>query len=106
MRPLDLVQPTLGAAQAQPLTRLGQQRRGFRGVIAGIEAVDAAASGGLPAAEMERRLLEMGFVEGAHVEILHEGVFGHDPIAVKIDDMRVALRRKDARGVLVNADRR
>ena len=48
------------------------------------------------AVELERRLLELGFVEGAHVELLHEGLFGRDPIAVKVDDMRIALRRKEA----------
>ena len=88
----------------QPATGLGSQPRGFRGVVVGIQAADAAASGGLSAAEMERRLLEMGFVEGARVEILHEGLFGRDPIAVKVDDMRVALRRREAEAVLLKQD--
>ncbi|HEX7758305.1 MAG TPA: FeoA family protein [Caulobacteraceae bacterium] len=70
-------------------------------MVASVAAPGGAASGDLPAAELERRLLEMGFVEGAKVEILHEGLFGADPIAVKLDDMRVALRRRDARGVMV-----
>jgi ferrous iron transport protein A len=83
------------------LTPLGEGRRGFAGVVARVETAEVA--GELPAAEMERRLLEMGFVEGAKVEILHEGLFGGDPIAVKLDDMRVALRRRDARGVMVRA---
>ena len=48
------------------------------------------------AIELERRLLELGFVEGARVEMLHEGLFGRDPIALKVDDMRVALRRHEA----------
>ena len=51
--------------------------------------------------ELERRLLEMGFVEGARFQILHEGLVGRDPIALKLDDMRVALRRREARAVLV-----
>ena len=48
------------------------------------------------AMELERRLLELGFVEGARVELLHEGLFGRDPIAMRVDDMRVALRRHEA----------
>ena len=28
--------------------------------------------------------------------MLHEGLFGRDPIAMKVDDMRVALRRHEA----------
>ena len=43
----------------------------------------------------------MGFVEGAQFQILHEGLVGRDPIALKLDDMRVALRRREARAVLV-----
>ena len=35
-------------------------------------------------AELERRLIELGFVEGADVELLHQGLFGGDPIAVRV----------------------
>jgi ferrous iron transport protein A len=63
-----------------------------------------AGADGLAPAELERRLLEMGFVEGARLEILHEGFIKRDPICVRIDDRRVALRRRDARGVLVRPD--
>ena len=38
------------------------------------------------------------------VEVLHEGAIGRDPIAVRLDDMRVALRRRDAAEVLVRLD--
>ena len=51
--------------------------------------------------ELERRLLEMGFVEGARVKVLHEGLFGRDPIAVQLDDMRIALRSREAADVMV-----
>ncbi len=46
----------------------------------------------------------MGFVEGARFEILHEGPIGRDPIAVKLDDTRVALRRRDADALIVELD--
>ena len=81
---------------------LADGRRGFSGVIAEVRASDMI--GGLGASELERRLLEMGFVEGARVEILHEGFIGRDPICVRLDDMRVAVRRRAARGVLVRPD--
>jgi ferrous iron transport protein A len=84
------------------LVSLAEGRRGFCGLIADVRARDT--EGGLSAAELERRLLEMGFVEGARVEILHEGFIGRDPICVRLDDMRVALRRRDASGVLVRPD--
>ncbi len=85
------------------LRSLADQRRGFIGSIAAVEA-QTSRDGALAGGELERRLLEMGFVEGARVEILHEGFIARDPICVRLDDMRVALRRADARGVLVRVD--
>ena len=56
---------------------------------------------GLPTAELERRLLELGFTEGAAVEILHEGIIGRDPIAVRVNNATVALRRREAMSIFV-----
>jgi ferrous iron transport protein A len=42
-------------------------------------------------------------VEGAQVEVLQEGPIGGDPIAVRVDDMRVALRRSEAMNVILAA---
>ncbi len=85
------------------LVRLSEAARGHRGVVLEVTS-DGAAHGGVEQAELERRLLEIGFVEGARIEVLHEGFIGRDPIAVKLDDMRVALRRREARGVLLQLD--
>jgi ferrous iron transport protein A len=90
------------SAPPADLPSLADGRRGFSGVIADVRA--GGAAGGLAASELERRLLEMGFVEGARVEILHEGFIGRDPLCVRLDDMRVALRRREARSVLVRPD--
>jgi ferrous iron transport protein A len=73
--------------------KLSHARKGARGVIV---RVGDRASTDEHALELERRLLELGFVEGARIELLHEGLFGRDPIAMKVDDMRVALRRHEA----------
>ncbi len=82
-------------------SRLGAAKLGYRGRI---RAVDAAACGpALPPAELERRLLEMGFVEGAVVEIRYQGLFGRDPIAVRVDNATVALRRAEAHAIHVEA---
>jgi ferrous iron transport protein A len=80
--------------------RLSEARPGARGVIVDVRA-DHANDHGVDVHELERRLLEFGFVEGARLEVLHEGLFGADPIAVRLDDMRVALRRRDAEDVWV-----
>jgi len=80
--------------------KLSQARRGDRGVI--VQVGDHARDEhGL---ELERRLLELGFVEGARVELLHEGQLGRDPIAMKVDDMRVALRRHEAASLMFRVD--
>lgn len=81
--------------------RLGQARRGQHGVIAAVGRGASGARDGDFDVELERRLLEIGFVEGARVEVLHEGFLGGDPIAVKLDAMRVALRRHEADIILV-----
>ena len=90
---------------SEGVSRLADVRRGARGEVA---AVSPETMTGVPEAEreeLERRLLEIGFVEGARIEVLHEGFIGRDPIAVRLDDMRVALRRRDAGDVLMLLDR-
>lgn len=84
-------------------TPLGAAPMGRPATIVRVDGT-LADSGVLGAEELERRLLELGFVEGARVEILHQGLIGRDPIAVKLDDMRVALRRREARAIEVKFD--
>lgn len=81
---------------------LSQARRGARGVI--VKVGGRCHHDDEHKAELERRLLELGFVEGARVELLHEGLFGRDPIAMKLDDMRVALRRHEAASLTIRLD--
>ena len=81
--------------------RLSQARRGDRGVI--VQVGDHRHHDE-HALELERRLLELGFVEGARVELLHEGLFGRNPIALKVEDMRVALRRHEAASLTVRVE--
>ena len=78
---------------------LGLARRGYRGVIHHLAADQASSA--LSAAELESRLIELGFVEGAKVEVLHEGIVGRDPIAVRIENVTVAVRRREAMAVIV-----
>jgi ferrous iron transport protein A len=106
MRDIETMTHKGTAIHGGPATRscrLGSLRRGARGTIVGIVPPPARAADAIDPAELERRLLEMGFVEGAHVEILHEGPIGADPIAVKVDETRVALRRRDADALVIDA---
>jgi ferrous iron transport protein A len=87
--------PSLKTEQRMPLGLVG---RGYRGHI---HAIAVSADSTVPALELERRLLELGFVEGAEVEVLHEGPLGRDPIAVRVNDTTIALRRREAMAILV-----
>lgn len=60
--------------------------RGTRARISALESDDT----------MQRRMLELGIIEGAEVEILHVGLIGRDPVAVRVDDRTIALRRSEA----------
>lgn len=86
------------ASVMSDILKLSEARLGDRGVIVQVGGRGLVDDHAL---ELERRLLELGFVEGARVEVLHEGLFGRDPIAMKVDDMRVALRRHEAASLTV-----
>ena len=76
---------------------LGDAARGFVGTIKALKS----GPDGSPSDALERQLVEMGFTEGARVEILHEGAISRDPIAVRIDNVTMALRRREALAVVV-----
>ena len=88
--------------EPRPVTALGAAPLGFRGCICAVDA--SAWTGPLPPAELERRLLEMGFIEGACVEIRHQGLFRRDPIAVRVNGATMALRRREAMAIHVTPD--
>ena len=89
--------PDQGKVAPRPL---GSLHRGFAGHVHHISPHHE--TGALPPEELERRLIELGFVEGARVRILHEGLFGRDPIAVQVNGATVALRRREAMAILVS----
>lgn len=103
--PLNAQRPLIQPIDVSParlsLIRLSDARRGQSGTVA-LVAAEEDAHGAIDAEELERRLLEMGFVEGAKIRVLHEGFIGRDPIAVQLDDMRIALRRREARGIWID----
>lgn len=77
---------------------LGHMRPGSSGHILNIS--------NQPGSDLERGLLEMGFIEGAKVEVLHHGLVQRDPVAVRINhSMTVALRRSEAQAILVEPTR-
>jgi ferrous iron transport protein A len=83
----------------RPQLPLGLARRGYTGVIQQLSATDAGST--LPDVGLESRLIELGFVEGARVEVLHEGIVGNDPIAVRVENVTIAVRRREAMAIIV-----
>lgn len=63
--------------------------------------ITASVSGISPTAgPLAHRLIELGFDEGALVEVIHQAPLG-DPIAVRVDGSVVALRRALANHILL-----
>lgn len=51
-----------------------------------------------------KRLKALGVDEGAEVAIVHRGIFGtRDPIAMRIGNMTIAIRRAHAKAIEVEA---
>jgi Fe2+ transport system protein FeoA len=50
------------------------------------------------------RMMEMGLIEGAVVRKLYAAPFSRDPIAIEVDGHLIALRRTEAKMVMVVAD--
>ncbi|KPF58455.1 iron transporter FeoA [alpha proteobacterium AAP81b] len=69
------------------------------GEVATIAAIDRGGLDPLTA----QRLYELGFDEGVDIELLHRAPFGGDPIAVRVGNMVVALRRAMARLIELDA---
>ena len=83
----------------RPHIPLGLAQRGYTGVIQHLSALEVGSA--LSDIELESRLIELGFVEGARVEVLHEGLVGRDPIAVRVDSITIAVRRREAMAIIV-----
>lgn len=77
------------------LSRLGSLAKGQKGTIHRLISLQHEEN-------LIPRLLEMGFVEGSCVEVVHEAPFGKDPIAVRVRGTLIALRRQEANAVEVS----
>jgi len=77
-------------------------KKGERAEVVQVTEKHLGKNNTLPEGELERRLLEMGFVEGTEVTLQHEGFIKKDPMAVLIRVCSlVAIRRKEAQAILV-----
>jgi ferrous iron transport protein A len=79
------------------LVRLGKLKKGEKGLITQVGDVGVSV-------ETVQRLMEMGFLEGATIEVLHQSPFGGDPIVVRVRGSLIALRRNEANAIEVLLD--
>jgi len=77
--------------------RLTDLSKNEAGIITGFDASDV---------DLCMRLREIGFAEGDNVTPLHFGLFGKNPISVRVNGALIALRRHDAKAVLVEQSHR
>ncbi|MBP9743004.1 MAG: ferrous iron transport protein A [Burkholderiales bacterium] len=73
------------------------------GVVHKLDESRLLKKTGLVSGEVEARLLDMGIVEGVQLKVMHIGMWGHDPIAVRIDNSSslIALRKNEAAAILL-----
>lgn len=83
------------------VSRLGDARAGQQ--LYRVERIDLGPDTRALAVELERRLMELGFVPGSIVTVVHEAPFGADPIAVRVRGSLLALRRQEAQAIRVQA---
>jgi ferrous iron transport protein A len=84
----------------ESMTTLAALRRGERAVVDGV-ADDGELFGDTRESTIARRLLELGFVPGAALEVIASMWPGDDPLAVRIGGSTFALRQHEARAVRV-----
>jgi len=73
--------------------KLGELKKGQAGKIISVGKTSGADS---VTENITQRMLEMGLLEGAWVELVHEAPFGGDPVAVRVRGALIALRRNEA----------
>lgn len=84
---------TLSATPGNPLS-LDQMQVGETGFVGKITQIASAITHSDP--HLMRRLMEIGFIPGEPVQVLHKGFFGGEPIAVRVGHSTFALRRFEA----------
>jgi ferrous iron transport protein A len=64
-------------------------------------SVVSVGTGGSEFSPIERRLIELGFVHGEHVEVIAQAMLGGDPFVVRVGTTTFALRRREVESVWV-----
>lgn len=85
------------------LISLSRLAKGECGIVEKIDEALLPHEIELEAGELERRLLEIGIIEGVKVTVMHFGLINRDPIALQLEngEITVAIRRNEAEIILV-----
>ncbi|SEJ18133.1 ferrous iron transport protein A [Azotobacter beijerinckii] len=78
-------------------TPLHQLPKGAKATI--VDIVSHAVFGDMDE-QVTLRLKELGFLPGAMLQVIGFGLFGSDPVAVRINGTKFGLRRAEAEKVL------
>jgi ferrous iron transport protein A len=92
--------------RSMSLVSLASLNKNETGIIRAIDESQLPFKTYLKAGELETRLLEMGLIEEARIEVLHFGLWNKDPIAVRINNNTsiVALRRNEASIIMIEKE--
>ena len=63
--------------------------------------VSVGSGGSRDYTPIERRLIELGFVHGEHIEVIAQSMLGGDPFVVRVGTSTFALRRREVESVWV-----
>lgn len=88
------VSETTESQSPRPHKSLKELKRGEQGVVERIDLPEKAA----------RRLMELGFVPGAHVTAAHSAP-GGGPTVYRVDGSEIALRKDTAGKILLRPER-
>jgi ferrous iron transport protein A len=69
------------------------------GATASVVSVGSGGNGDFT--PIERRLIELGFVHGEHIEVIAQSMLGGDPFVVRVGTSTFALRRREVESVWV-----
>jgi ferrous iron transport protein A len=91
-----------GVALAPGTLSLSVLSRGATASVVGVGGAEGDGSGFSP---IERRLIELGFVHGEHIEVIAQAMPGGDPFVVRVGTSTFALRRREVESVWVEPPR-
>lgn len=87
------------------VTPLSALRKGQTGTVTAVSEAHLPPGSPNWAGVLERRLLEMGFVEGSHVTLTHDNLGGGNLVVVRVRAHHtLALRKDEARAILIRQD--